>query len=272
MSLQTDKRKVQKSNSINTLKKEAKKYGVNIPKNINSIDNFRNKIVNAIEKIQYSSKEAYYSKAGENLTNHDKSIIQKMKDRWTQPRYFKKQVLEGQITKKEADELARLLKREAKYNKKIGSRYIGIDKVTGLGRKFAPFKQNILLMQKLSTFESIMNSPRLSKGAKKTLEALRQGKHFIDVEKDIIEFDISINDFDVLYRPKVQVSGRADEIRNKVKTAYAKADIKKRMKFLADVNEKLEEIYENEADDANISIEEMVEHMSSAVDELIADL
>ena len=44
------------------------------------------------------------------------------------------------------------------------------------------------------------------------------------------------------------------------------------MKFLADVNEKLEEIYENEADDANISIDEMVEHMSSAVDELIADL
>lgn len=57
MSIQSDKYKALRSNNKTTLINLAKKYGYNVPKNINNIESFGKRLSNFIEKIQYQDYE-----------------------------------------------------------------------------------------------------------------------------------------------------------------------------------------------------------------------
>ena len=57
MSIQQDKYKALRSKSKSTLTNLAKKYGYNIPKNINNIEAFGKRLSNFIEKIQFKDYE-----------------------------------------------------------------------------------------------------------------------------------------------------------------------------------------------------------------------
>ena len=57
MSIQQDKYKALRSKNKTTLTNLAKKYGYNVPKNINNIESFGKRLSNFIEKIQFKDYE-----------------------------------------------------------------------------------------------------------------------------------------------------------------------------------------------------------------------
>lgn len=181
------------------------------------------------------------------------------------PKQLMKQVQEGQLSPTEARELGQRLMAEVKYHKKLIKKYPNPNVIKeSLGREFFPFQHGLSKMAELTTKEAIFNIPRLSKGAKSTLNDLRNGKHLYDIEKDLNKFDISKDNFSVLNHGNLQGSGLA----RKVNGVYRKLSADKKMKFLAKFHSIFWEEYEDDLADGDLSYEEMYEGLMTLINDI----
>ena len=181
------------------------------------------------------------------------------------PKQLMKQVQEGQLSPTEARELGQRLMAEVKYHRKLIKKYPNPNVIKeSLGREFFPFQHGLSKMAELTTKDAIFNIPRLSKGAKSTLNDLRNGKHLYDIEKDLNKFDISKDNFSVLNHGNLQGSGLA----RKVNGIYRKLPAEKKMKFLAKFHSIFWEEYEDDLADGDLSYEEMYEGLMTLINDI----
>ena len=244
---------------------QAKKKGIDtsfIPRGYSKLPDTQ--LLNLINRLGQATDGTNYSYQGIHNTITPKIPKSKAK-KINYPKELIKQVKEGQLTPTEARELGQRLMEEVKYHRKLIKKYPDPNIIKeSLGREFFPFQHGLNKMAELTTKDAIMNIPRLSKGAKSTLNDLRNGKHLYDIEKDLNKFDISKENFAILDHGNLQGSGLA----RKVNGIYRKLSAENKMKFLAKFHANFWEEYADDLVDADMSYDEMYEGLLTLINDI----